>query len=324
MALSFKHKDAVIITRTFDAPRENVWIAWTEPELLKRWWGPKKFTAPASTIDLRRGGTYLHCMRGPDGRDYWSTGTYREIKAPELLVASDSFADEKGNKVPASHYGIPGAWPDEQLVTVTLKDAGGKTRMTLTHEGIPAGPMRELCALGWNESFDKLAAHIVPDDRTKIIAEQGKQEVAITRVFDAPRDLVFKACTDRNLVPRWWGPERFATTIDKMDVKPGGLWRFTQRNADGDAYAFHGVYHKVAPGRIVSTFEFEGAPGHVSLDTIVLEEAGGRTKLVQKTVFQSVEDRDSMLREGMEEGVYESMDRLAVLLEYLKAERKAA
>jgi uncharacterized protein YndB with AHSA1/START domain len=324
MATALKNKDELIITRIFDAPRELAWKAWTDPELFKSWWGPKNFTAPVSKIDLRVGGIYLYCMRGPDGKDYWGTGVYREIVPMERLVLTDSFADEKGNVVPASHYGMAGDWPQELLVTVTFEEIGGKTKMTLRHEGIPAGMMRELTETGWSESFDKLAESIVTSG-TRIIAERGKQEVVITRVFDAPRELVFKAYTDPKLIPQWWGPKRFTTTVDRMDVRPGGIWRIVQRDPDGNIYAFQGVYHEVSsPERLVSTFEFEGTPGHISLDTVTFEEHNDKTRLLSRSVFQSVEDRDEMLKEGMEEGVAETMDRLAGLLAGAAVERKAA
>ncbi len=96
-------------------------------------------------------------MRSPDGKDYWSTGVYREIVVPERIVCTDSFADEKGNVVPASHYGMPGDWPSELLVTVTFEEHNGKAKMTLRHVGLPAGTMSDLTNAGWNESFDKLA-----------------------------------------------------------------------------------------------------------------------------------------------------------------------
>lgn len=323
MARKIENKNELTITRVFDAPREKVWKAWTAPEEVKKWWGPKNFTAPVSKIDLRVGGKYLSCMRGPDGKDYWSTGVYRELVPMERIVVTDSFADEKGNVVPASHYGMTGDFPLELLVTVTFEQLGNKTKMVLRHEGIPSGMMRELTETGWSESFDKLAESIVGDG-TRIIAERGKQEVVTTRVYDAPRDLLFKAHTDRDLIPQWWGPARLTTTIDKLDAKPGGLWRFVQRDTAGATYAFHGVYHEISPDRIVCTFEFEGMAGHVSLDSVTFEEVGGKTKLTEKTVFQSVEDRDGMMREGMEEGVYESMDRLGELLTKLQVERKAA
>lgn len=148
----------LVITRIFDAPREMVWKAWTEPERFKRWWGPKDFTAPFCRIDLRVGGSYLACMHSPDGKDYWSTGVYREIVKPSLLVYTDSFADEHGKVVPASHYNMGGDWPEELLVTVTLEELAGRTKMTLRHVGLPAGEMREECKEGWNQSLDKQAS----------------------------------------------------------------------------------------------------------------------------------------------------------------------
>jgi len=156
------------------------------------------------------------------------------------------------------------------------------------------------------------------NNKTKITAEQGKQEICITREFEAPRDLVFKACTDPTLIPQWWGPRYLSTQVDTMDVRPGGQWRFINRDAEGREFAFHGVYHEVlAPERIIDTFEFEGLPekGHVTLETMKLEELpGGRTRLTTQSVFQSVADRDGTLQSGMEEGVNETYDRLAELL----------
>lgn len=122
-----------------------------------KWWGPKEFTSPACKIDFRVGGKYLFCMRSPDGKDYWSTGVYKEIIVPERIVYTDSFADEHGNVVPAAHYGMGDDFPLENIVTVTFEEQNGKTKMTLKHEGIPAGEMLKLTGMGWNGSFDKLA-----------------------------------------------------------------------------------------------------------------------------------------------------------------------
>ena len=150
--------ESFVIERVFDAPRERVWQAWTDPELLKRWWGPKDFTAPVIQVDLRVGGKYVFSMQAPDGKIIlWSTGTYREIVPPKRLVATDSFADEKGNVVPASDYGMD-EWPLELVMTVTLEAEGDKTRMTLSEPGMPAGQDREMARAGMMESFDKLAA----------------------------------------------------------------------------------------------------------------------------------------------------------------------
>jgi len=150
----------LVITRVFDAPRDLVWKAWTEPEHVMEWWGPKGFTAPIVKTDFRVGGKSLLCMRSPEGEDYWSTGVYREIVEPEKIVTTDSFSDAQGNVVPASHYGMSGDWPSELLVTVTFEEDDGKTKLTLRHEGFPDRENRELAKAGWSESLDKLAEHL--------------------------------------------------------------------------------------------------------------------------------------------------------------------
>ena len=149
-------RTALTLSRVFDAPRERVWNAWTDPELVKGWWGPKGFTSPAGMIDLRVGGSYLFCMRSPEGKEYWSTGKYLEIEPPRRLVCTDSFADERGNVVPASYHGMESDFPLELQVTVTFEEEDGKTLMNLSHVGFPAGQVAEEAATGWSESFDKL------------------------------------------------------------------------------------------------------------------------------------------------------------------------
>jgi uncharacterized protein YndB with AHSA1/START domain len=104
--------------------------------------------------------------------------------------------------------------------------------------------------------------------------------------------------------------------VEKLDVRPGGTWRILNRDADGNEFWFHGVYHQVtAPERLVYTFEFEGMPGHVLLGIVTFEDLDGKTKLTEKSIFESVEDRDGMMKSGMEEGGPEVMDRLAELVE---------
>lgn len=158
---------------------------------------------------------------------------------------------------------------------------------------------------------------------TWITAEPGKQEIIITREFDAPRVLVFKAFTDPELYVQWIGPRELTMTLEKFEPGNGGSWRYIQKDADGYEYAFHGVIHEVLPPeRIIDTFEFEGLPekGHVVLEVARFEELpGSRTKLTSQSVFLSVEDRDGMLQIDMEEGVSESYERLDELLERLQA-----
>jgi uncharacterized protein YndB with AHSA1/START domain len=149
-----------------------------------------------------------------------------------------------------------------------------------------------------------------------VVAERDTQEVVIVRTFDASPDRVFDVYTNPALIPRWWGPHRMTTIVEEMEVRPGGRWRFVQHDRDGNTFAFRGVYHDViSPTRIVNTFEFEGTPGHVSLDTATLAPAGDRTTLTLHSIFQSVADRDGMLAAGMLDGLSESMQRIDAVLQ---------
>ena len=155
-------------------------------------------------------------------------------------------------------------------------------------------------------------------NQTKITAEPGKQELFITREFEAPRELVFRAFCAPELLLQWLGPRDMTMEIDRLDNRTGGSYRFLHCNAGGNKFGFNGVIHEVAePERLIRTFEFEGLPekGHVSLETATFEALPGeRTKLVIHSVFRSVADRDGMVMSGMERGVVDSHQRLDELL----------
>ena len=155
-------------------------------------------------------------------------------------------------------------------------------------------------------------------NKTTITAEPGKQEMFITREFDAPRELVFRAHTDPELYVQWLGPRELTMTLETFEPRNGGSYRYIHKDAGGNEYAFHGVNHEVlAPERIISTFEFEGLPekGHVILETVKFEALpGNRTRLTGQSVFQSVAARDAMLRSGMERGVNDGYERLDEIL----------
>ncbi len=150
---------------------------------------------------------------------------------------------------------------------------------------------------------------------TEIIAEPGVQQIVIAREFNAPPELLFRAHTDPELLVQWLGPRRLTMTIDRFEPRDGGTWRYIHRDTDGAEYGFHGVFHGTPSlDGIVQTFEFEGAPGHVSLETLTFEEVEGRTRVRAVSVYQSVEDRDMMVQSGMEEGLNEGYDRLDELI----------
>jgi uncharacterized protein YndB with AHSA1/START domain len=143
----------------------------------------------------------------------------------------------------------------------------------------------------------------------------AEREIHVERVFDASRDRVFAAYTDPELIPQWWGPRSTTTIVEELDARTGGIWRFTMRNEDGSETVFRGVFREVtAPERIVQTFEWDGMPGHVSVDTATFEDLGGRTKVTSTSIFHTPEERDGMLEAGMERGMNETYARLDELL----------
>jgi uncharacterized protein YndB with AHSA1/START domain len=154
-------------------------------------------------------------------------------------------------------------------------------------------------------------------NKTIVTAEPGKQEVFITREFDAPRELVFKAHTDPELYVQWLGPRGYEMVLETFEPHSGGRYRYIHKDQEGNEFGFHGVFHEISEDLMIQTFEFEGLPesGHVSLDTMRLEELpGDRTKITIHSVFQSVADRDGMVESGMERGVSEGYERLDEVL----------
>jgi uncharacterized protein YndB with AHSA1/START domain len=150
---------------------------------------------------------------------------------------------------------------------------------------------------------------------TTVVTTPSDREIVSERIFGAARDRVFAAYTDPEFIPAWWGPRRMTTTVERMDVRPGGAWRFVMREPDGEETGFRGIYREVTPPeRIVQTFEWEGMPGHVIVDTTTFEDLGGRTRVRTTSLFHTTEERDGMLASGMERGLTETHDRMAELL----------
>jgi len=152
-------------------------------------------------------------------------------------------------------------------------------------------------------------------NKTVVTAESGKQELFVTREFDAPRELVYKAHIDPNLYVQWLGPHGYEMILETFEPVSGGKYRYVHKDKDGNEFGFHGTFHEMSIDNMVQTFEFEGYPGHVSLDTLKLEELpDGRTKATIHSVFQSVSDRDGIVQNGMEKGVSEGYERLDDIL----------
>jgi uncharacterized protein YndB with AHSA1/START domain len=148
------------------------------------------------------------------------------------------------------------------------------------------------------------------------VSKQGDRQILIAREFDAPRERVWDAFTNPELIPQWWGPRETTTTVDKLEARTGGDWRFVHQNADGTETAFRGTFREVTPPERISwTFEWDGMPGYVSVDQTEFEDLGdGRTKVTTTSTFLFGEERDGMLEAGMEQGMNESYQRLDELL----------
>lgn len=154
-------------------------------------------------------------------------------------------------------------------------------------------------------------------NETTFTVTDGRQDIITRRMFDAPAALVYRAYTEPELVARWWGGQD-PTEVSKLEARVGGQWRFAQRGEDGSEYGFHGVFHALTPGEgLVYTYEFEGMPGHVAMETIGLVEQDGRTEMTSTLVFQSVADRDGMVASGMEGGAKTALDTLEELVKTL-------
>lgn len=252
----------LVITRIFDAPRELVWKAWTDPKEMMKWWGPKIFRAPSCKIDFRVGGKYLFCMQSEIGEEtwrkgIWSTGVYKEIVPMEKIICTDCFADEKGNIVPGSYYGMPEVVNLEMLVTVTFEVyQKNKTKMTLHHAGLPIS-MKQDAGTGWNESFDKLAENL---------------PVVIERTFDAPIQKVWEAITDKDQMKKWY------FDLPAFKPKVGFEFQFSA-GCEGRNYLHLCKITEVIPGKkLTYSWRYDGYEGN-SFVTFELFAEGNKTRL---------------------------------------------
>jgi uncharacterized protein YndB with AHSA1/START domain len=310
----------LVLTRLLDAPRALVFAAWTDARHIDQWWGPNGFTNRTHEMSVRPGGLWRFVMLAPNGVEYDNRIQYVEVSAPERLVYVH------GRDIDDD--------PDSFHVTVTFDDDGsGRTRLTMRTVLRSVAALEEKKKFGavelGHQTIDRFVAHLAeltPDERTtrvnptQMVVTPGRQDVVTTREFDAPRALVFAAMTDPRHIPHWWGPRNRTTSVDTMDVRKGGIWRFV---IDG-AGAFNGVYHLVqAPERVVQTFEFEPIAGHVALESMTLDDVGeGRTRMTVHSVFTTVEDRDGIVASGMEQGASETYERMDELLVRLAAESR--
>jgi uncharacterized protein YndB with AHSA1/START domain len=289
----------IVITRVFDAPRELVFEMWTDPKHLVHWWGPRGFTTTIQEMDVRPGGLWRKIMHGPDGANYPNHSVFLEVVRPERLVFTHGGRREGGPSV-------------EFEQTVTFEDQGGKTRLTMRLLFPSAAEcdrvVKEFNAIeGGNQTLDRLGE--------RLAGMAGTQELVLTRIFDAPREVVFKAWTEVDRLKRWWGPRGFTNPVCEVDVRAGGAMRIHMRGLDGTIYPMTGVYHEIVePERLVftaSALDAGGKPLFEQLTTVTFEEHAGKTKLTVHASFSKVRPEAAPHLAGAETGWNMSLDRLA-------------
>lgn len=283
----------VTLTRTFDAPRELVFRAWVDPQHLSLWWDPKTFTAPECKIDAKVGGSWYILMRGPNGQEYPCGGFYREIVEPERLVFTNHPFDADGEPM------------IEGLTTVTFVEENGKTRLTLHTRakggGTLVAQMVSGMEAGWTQSIDKLE---------ESFGEMAPRQIVTTRIFNAPRDVVFKAWTDPEQLAQWWGPKGFTNTFYEFDLRPGAYWRFIMHAPNGTDFPNESLFDEIIPPRLI---RFRHLSSHFFQVTVVFTDRGDKTKITWRMLFDNPAELDKVKSFAVPANE-QNMDRLAAVL----------
>jgi uncharacterized protein YndB with AHSA1/START domain len=298
----------IVTTRIFDAPRDLVYEAWTDPKHLAQWWGPNGFSSTIQEMDVRPNGKWRLIMHGPDGTDYKNESVYLEVVKPELLSYEHSSTPKFRS-------------------TVTFEEQGRRTKVTMFMVFDTAQERETTVKVfgaieGAKQTFSRLSEFLSQGSGNKQstlrVTLPSDLEILMTRVFNAPRSLVFEALSKPEHVARWWGPRNTSLSVCEIDFRVGGAWRYVLQTPNGPSPAFKGVFLEITPPhRIVSTEIFDepkfGSPEWTT--TVTLEEHEGKTTLTSRVLHKSVENRNGHLNSGMEPGATETFDRLAELLE---------
>jgi uncharacterized protein YndB with AHSA1/START domain len=313
------------ISRVFDAPRALVFKAWTEADQLAQWFCPKGCVVRVAKMDPRPGGMLLTQMRMPDGHEMWGKWAIREVTPPQRLVFVNSFSDKNGG---ITRHPLSPTWPLEMLTTVIFVQEGEKTRINLTW--VPINPTPEerktfdagfdSMNKGWGGTFEQLVACLAQQPQAHGTDPDAlpTREITITRIFDAPPAMVFKAWTDPKQLARWWGPKGFTNPVCEADARVGGKWHIVMRAPDGSEYPCRGVYREIIePQRLVFTniaIDKDGNPIIDGLTTVIFDEENGKTKLTLQTRGTAVVAYAAAYLKGMETGWTQSIERLAAEL----------
>jgi uncharacterized protein YndB with AHSA1/START domain len=311
----------VVLERVFDAPRELLYTLFTDPAHLARWWVPYPLTCPRMEFDARPGGAFRMEMQTSDGVRFPFIGTVIEADPPTRLVFS-SREDWHEND----------AHGTEVLQTITFTARGDQTAVRLEIDVTQSGPATPQAldgmTSGWMQDFGRLTFYLLSwtaaetcagidaaGPNEAVVTTPSDREIVVTRIYDAPRALIYKTMMDPDTIPNWWGSRGLTTTVEAMDARPYGAWRFCQHGPDGDVFGFRGEYILIAaPELVVTSYEVEAAVGQTAIDAVHLHEDDGRTILTSISLFPTRADRDRSLHMGSVNGAIESYERLAALL----------
>lgn len=289
------------IIRILSAPRDLVFASFVEPERIAHWFGPEGFTVPIAESDASVGGAIKIVMRGPDGIDYPMTGNYRELEPPSRLVVETQALGSNGEHL------IRG------VSTIDFVDLGDDRTEVVLHATATALVPEAMMMIGgmeagWSQSLQGLE---------DILTGATDRQMMTTRIFQAPRELVFQVFTEAEHVAQWWGPTGFTLTTSEMDVRPGGRWEFVMRGPDGTDYPNTIVYDEVTPPlRLL----FTHGPEPEFKVTITFDSFAGSTIVGWRMAFDSAEARDKNIEEaGAIEGSTQTMNRLEAHLAALVA-----
>ncbi len=302
-----------IITRSFDAPRDLVFRVWTEEKHLLNWWGPKGFTVKQAKNDLRQGGVMHYCLLTPDAQEMWGKWVYREIVKPEKLVFIDCFSDAKGG---VTRHPMSQNWPLEMLTMITFTERNGKTEITVQWEAYNASEAeREVfnsshtsMKNGWGGTFDQLEAYLAGQT-----SDEQLPSHTFVRTLNAPRELVFRMWTDPKHFAKWFGPDHFTNPLCEMDIQVGGKIAVDMKSPDGEVFPNRGEFVEIDPPRrlvfTLSVMDHSGNSLLTTLNSITLEENGGKTTMTVNARVVRVVPEAIPFTEGMKEGWTQTLDR---------------
>jgi uncharacterized protein YndB with AHSA1/START domain len=315
---------ALEITRVFDAPRELVWKAWTDPEMVKQWKGPRGFQVLEYESSHEPGGRWRMTMEGqrPGSEEkarLAQHGVVKEFRPPELLVFTFAWDDRSCVGLPASPF-------KENIVTIRLEERGGKTVMHFTQAPFATESERDGHGGGWNSSFDRFAEFMLAEQPGRASAvDDVPSELHLRRFFKAPRQLVFDAWTEAEMMKQWWGPKCFTNPVCEVDARGGGAIRIHMRGPDGMVYPMEGRFVEFYPPH---RFHFTSSPldkdGNAVFETwtsVFFDEVNGGTEVVLDVHVTKSTPQAAPYLKGMNAGWNQSLDRLEDFVEKQTGER---